>query len=585
MKIDGWSFILHPEVFSLLQRGGDPLVRYILFIETLRAKFYFVIREFLQGQTVNVNSYFTGGSADFICDIYATETAYKNFYKELAKILVTAGAGSIKEVKNLIAVFRVEEPVVLCRQVIADLGKVDSTGIKLIMDDVAKFELVYRDYMSAEVKQAFPGYRGLPRYLSDLRRSKAIIGFRALFDNCRLTDREYVPLCHGRALDTLMRQAGEPAKAVLGPVLELLRVIPEHSTDDAEREVSHIFINEYDSPGERNDWRIAVYKQLGDELNVFTFPLEGTLNETPIVFSDLPEAIMVASEYQGDIPLGRLSHDSRPQDAHAISIQSESLATQGVTLGKPGQGKTNTDCVLLTGVSRYFKRIIVIDHSRSIKEKEAKFSEDLRKRIRYVSPGKGTSLSEIAASVAKCVEDYLYVVEVSADQLPILFDACLSEIDKSTENEGNARRVVNSFLLVEEANDALGRGDERKRIVDRLEDILAKAYRKGWCVWLSTQKPSHLGYDDDSSIRILRLLKYRILHAVEPVDAALLKTATANGPLGKRLDETVSLATGEAIVFGHFYSDDKMVSLPPVRVRVNELGADAATALSKRKRP
>lgn len=575
MKIDGWSFIPNPEVFSILQRGRDPLVRYILFIETLRAKYYFLIRDFLRAQKVNVNSYYTGGSADFICDVNATESAYKTFHRELKQTLLTAGVGNIKDVESLIAVFRVEKPVILSRQVIATLPEINPRGVKLIEDDVARFELVYRNYLSPEVKRAFPGNR-LSRYLAELKTSGAIIGFRALFDNCRLTDREYVPLCHGRALDKLLVRPGEAAQAVLKPVRELLSVLVEHSTDPTEREVTHIFINEYDSPGERNDWRVAVYKQLGDDLNVFTFPLEGTLNETPIVFSDLPEAITTARQYKGDIAIGRLSHDSDPQNASPIFIQSQALASsQGITLGKPNRGKTNTDCVLLTGVSQHFGRIIVIDHSRSIRGKEAVFSEDLRKRIKYVSPTKHASPLEIASLIGKCVEEHVYVLEVTAEQAPVLFDACLTEIANSTVNEDNTPRVVSNFLLVEEANDVLGRDEERKRIVGRLQGILTKASRYGWCIWLSTQKPSHLGYDHESSVTTLRALRFRILHDLEPEDTALLKAAIGNGPLGKSVDETISLPTGEAIVFGLYHADDKIVALPPVRVRVNMLGNDA----------
>ena len=283
---------------------------------------------------------------------------------------------------------------------------------------------------------------------------------------------------------------------------------------------------------------------------------------------------MTARQYQGDILLGRLSHGSNPQNTSQISIQSESLALQGITLGKPNQGKTNTDCVLLTGASRRFKRVIVIDHSRSIKEKEARFPEELRKRIRYISPGKRASPFDIASCIAKCVEDDLYVLEVNDDQVPRLFDSFLSEIENSPTNKYNVKRVISSFLLVEEANDALGTGDERKRLVRRLQTILSKAHRKGWCIWLSTQKPSHLGYDDESSISIMRSLQYRILHAVEPADAVLLKAAIGNGRLGKMIDETISLPQCEAIVFGHYYFDGKMAPLPPVRVRINELGSD-----------
>ena len=156
-----------------------------------------------------------------------------------------------------------------------------------------------------------------------------------------------------------------------------------------------------------------------------------------------------------------------------------------------------------------------------------------------------------------------------------LFDACLSEIEQSKINVGNDDRVVTSLLLVEEANDAFGKNGERRRIIGRFEEILNKAYRKGWCIWISTQHPSHLGYDDASALKILRLLQTRIVHQLELGDIPLLKDClkeVAPAQLRDKLDRLTQLKKGVALIHGTSRADGQVVILPPVIASIRLLG-------------
>jgi hypothetical protein len=577
-NISGWTFTLNPDVLPSIYQNGDRLVRHIFVIETLKSKIYFAVRDFLAKHIVNVNSYFTGGSADFICDVYFRGNELNRFKEELQDVLVKEGAGAYENVEKLVSIFRVDEPLMLCRKKVTEMGVTDSETIQFIKDDPAKFELAYRDYTSQEAIAAFGNPREIRDYLTKLEKGKAIIGYHVRVNDCHRVDLEYVPLCSGRALDKLVRERVAKPQPFLQPVVELLKVTPVQPTDEVERQVTHIFVNEYEYPGQRNEWRQKIYKSLGDEPNVFSYPIEGVVSQSPIVFSDLPETISESKKYSGKMHLGYLNHLST-KFSQRICIEPEFFANQGVTLGLPGTGKTNTDCVLIEEALIHLKRILIIDseQSHSIRDKAASFPEELKSRINYVTIGTEDSVDKITSTIKACAEG-CHVIEANADKLAQLFNICLGEIEGSEGNQGNANRVVTNLLLVEEANDAFGKNGERRRIISRLEDTLNKAYRKGWCIWISTQHPAHLGYDDASAKRIFDLLQTRIIHQLEVADISLLKdflkdTIKADSKrLNDKLDQLVELKKGVAFIHGSSRVDGQVTQLPPVIASIRLLG-------------
>ncbi len=546
LKINGWSFTPNPQVLSSIYKNEDKdsFARFIFVIETLRADIYCAVREFLTNHTINVNSYFTGGSADFICDVPVTSD-YKKFYNELQGVLKKAGVEEVADVKNLITVFRVDEALILCRKKISDIGSLDSGILQNIQNDLVKFELACRDYRAVDAIAVFGKPRGLQNYLNDLEKGKAIVGYHARMDDCQHIDREYVPVCEGgRKLDKLLKEHENKSQLVLKHAVEILKVSAVEFTDETDKAVTHIFINEYDKPGDRNQWKQTIYKALGNEVNIFTYPLDGTISQSPIILSDLPEAIDEARQYSGEMHLGYLDHPSGPRLSEKICLQLGSFANQGVTLGIPGTGKTNTDCVLIEEAINHLRRILIIDskESHSIKDKEPSFPERLKNCIKYKAVPEGASAEALADIIKSCVEG-CFVIETPANMLPQVLEACLNEIASSTTKIGDAEREVDSLLLVEEANDAIGKDEsQRRRIVGRLDDILNKAYRFGWCIWLSTQRPSHLGYDNVSALKILTSLKNKILHQLDATDIPLIEDCLKGSAVG-RLKKKISQLT------------------------------------------
>ncbi len=380
-----------------------------------------------------------------------------------------------------------------------------------------------------------------------------------------------------RSKNMLETRSPDPV-ALLEPTIELLSVLLIQSTDPVEREVSHIFINEYKTPGERNDWRSKVYSTLGDDLNVFTFPLEGTLNESPIVLSDLSEVLSRSKLYSGELVIGTLSH-SELKTPQPIGLQAAALGGQGVTLGISGSGKTNTDCVLITEASKHLKRVIVANsiESHSIRDKQDAFSESTRKLIEYfkVKPGSGSAGIQVAVNQAFS-RNGISVIEADKSMFQNMFDACITKVDASAGNVGNTPRVLEGMLLVEEANDAFGSDDARRKRVDNLERVLTKAWRKGWCIWLSTQHPSDVGYDNASVSRILRALQNRIFHQLDESDVALASSLLSDDDEAAKKFEVLltHMKKWTAIVRGTFNDGGTIRPHPPITTAIRELGKE-----------
>jgi hypothetical protein len=579
LHIGGWSAVPHPAVLEAFRASSPVSVRRIVTIETLRAKIYSAVQNFLLQFKINVSSYYTGGSADFICDITLSNEEYNKFYTSLSDVLTAAGAEDIEDIKKLVCVFRVDKTLVLNRRELSGL-RPDSRILDRVLAERAQFEAVCRDYRSDATLALFRNEQALRRFIREMMDGHAIVGFRPLLNRYRFVDRQYVPLCHGRALGKMLLDNRIDRSAVLKPVVELLKVLPEESADELEREVTHIFINEYLSPGERRDWRSSIY-QVDEGLNIFTYPIEGTLNESALILSNLPEVMSRAREYNGDIGLGVLSHATSPPTPPMIRLDKSCLAFQGVTLGIPGSGKTNTDCVLVSEIASTIDHVIVADsqESHSIRDKFEVLPPQVKALIKYSTLDAATCENE--QDLQRIVEQTfsrkgISVIEAPQHLLPVLVDACLGQIEKSASNTGNQARKIESMLLVEEANDAFGSDGDRPQRIKRLESVLTKASRKGWCIWLSTQHPSDLGYDDSSASKILRALQNWIIHQLDESDTKLIEPLLNLGvpENATKIDfGLTNMPKGTAVVRGSRDNGGKVV-LPPIMTKIRELGKD-----------
>jgi hypothetical protein len=572
-KVDGWSLVPHPNVIEVLEADNRKTTRKIVAIETLRANIYFAVRDFLSKFKVNVSSYFTGGSADFICDAVMTNYEWSQFDQDLKKVLVEARAGQLEKVDNLISEFEVTDTLFLSGQKLSQLGQPGDAAFRLIHSNRLRFELACQDYTSDRFRAEFKTKSDRLRYIESLFQSHAVVGYRTLFDQCRYVDREYIPLSRGRALDNFLADRRKSSK-ILEPVIDLLRVRVK-SKDPVEEEVTHILINEYSSPGERNDWRCATYKELGDDLNIFTFPLEGTINESPPALSDLASALLHARAYSGNIQLGSLWHPTlAEQDRPPICLESAAFGFQGITFGQPGTGKTNTDLVLLSEVADKFPYIVVLDslESSTVKEKEMEFSGEMQAKLNYIEYPANSSSTNIKAITKKVFQTPGVSILIPPKAIVSkVFDECLSQIESAPGNQGNAQRKVDGWFLVEEARAVFLEEGQQNRF-DHLEQVLREAFRKKWCVWLSTQGPVDIGYNEASRSRILSRLQNRIIHQLDQEDAQVARTLIHDSQNDGTLTiDLTSLPKWTAVICGTRNDEGNMRPLPPVHAVIRKL--------------
>lgn len=576
-KIEAWSFVVHPDILSRIGNGNAQCTRYLITIDTLRSTIYFAVRNFLLAISENVSSYYSGGTADFICDAYLDDDQYKAFHERLVETLKSSKAERItSKVQNLVSVFKVRRSLVLGGVDITKLTPSESL-IEEILADPTKFHVVQQNYRSKEAGTLLGGDKNVREYLTRLKAGNVIVAYKAVFDFARYFDREIVPFCRGtRVIEPLLKKA-EKNHAILGPVRELLEVVVTQSEDEAEKEVSHVFINDYRNPKHRNQWRTLMYEEASDDVNLYTYPLEGTLNESPVHLSDLPEAVHHAQSYRTEgLCLGVLSHPMIVKTPRKICMTHEALHYHGVTLGGAGQGKTNTDLVLVSQAMKFLDRAIILDASKSVSGKQAVLPFEAASQLRIVSIHE-TKRPKLSASLDSCFSRKgIFLVEMAPQDFSIvaehLIDAILRQADGTS---ANADRRIQSLLLIEEANDAFGNDHQtRQRLVGAFSALLNKASRKGWCIWVSTQYPSHLGYDNDSALATLRGLHNRIVHYIdkpEERDAFLKCLDLGKSENEKTARELENVKRGVAMLTAAELKNGQLVQLPLVRVSIQKL--------------
>jgi hypothetical protein len=589
--IDAWSFIPHPEIFSKLQ----TISRYIVTIDTISSQVYFSVFEFLRGQKANVSSYYSGGWADFVCEVHFDEKNFDRWYKELKQVLVDANAEKFCPKKqggldSLLSVFKVIDSHILCRQPIADLTKPKPAILKEIQANPAQFEVVFRNYRSKDATALFGSEDAIQKYLNRLKEHGAILCFRVMTDISRYQNRDYVALrVRSRAVEGFLEHA-QVDSAVLAPVEDFVEVDPIHWSEESVKEINHLFLNAYNFPGQRIDWKQAVYRwanpagknQGSLDLNVYNYPLEGTVNEQPIYLTDFPEFLERLGSYHWDassgFPIGRGSHSSIPakEAGPVASLPISGLAYHGMTLGGQGTGKTNTDLVLAANVLPHLRNVVVLDGTQSVWAK-LDAAPDLKRQAVRIEVASERSLRAFFEQAAASTG--LVVLEFSPEKygLAQIMQAAIDVIESQNDLvRANQPRRVQHLLMIEEVADAWV---ERKSssIGKRLVRLLEKSWRKGWAIWLSNQRIESLGPDERTSVTLLNILKNRVVHGVTggKEEKLLLKVLEDEGHPDDEIEyvrrNIKNKSLGFALLRGAKQEGKDVVLLPAVFVTVPPL--------------
>lgn len=565
--ITAWSFTAHPKVFEHLSKANG-LKRYIVTIDTMRNFVYSPMCQFLQRQRTNISSFFAGGWTDFLCDIQMDEDTFKQFREDLESELTRARIERVAtRRREAYSIFRVTETIVLGSRQIRGLEPRDEV-LEEIAKDRARFEICLQDYRSKAALQLFGGQRdAIKRYLTHLKREHAIVSYKPVGDSSAFMGTDYVamylPTRRAAVLNQLLKHAEQDPK-ILRPVRELVAVEAVDANNDEERETTHIFINQYSSPGERNEWRRAVYAVEG-EINLTNYPLEGTVKDTPISISDLPRVSLAARQYQeaSGLKLGAIQHPLLTE-SQEVYLPADGLARHGVTLGLPGTGKTNGDLVLALAAWKRFQHVIVVDTSGGISSKLTVLPE---RPVHMTARRK----SEIAHAIK---EKALYLIEPEAAAARGVVVGLCNQIEKEEDwITGNRPRALRGMILIEEAGDLL---EGQSNVSEKVMQFLQKASRKGWCLWLSLQKPTSLGPTQDKARLMLKELRNRLMFKTrDNVDVEMIQGVLREDGLPEADAEWAArllpnLETGTAVCMGVDARNDKPLS--PVSIKLPLLG-------------
>ncbi|HKU73788.1 MAG TPA: hypothetical protein VJR02_07700 [Pyrinomonadaceae bacterium] len=576
-KIEGWSFVLHPKVVGEITSEAKKIERYILTIDTRVSSVYFPVRKFLEELESNVTSYYSGGWADFLCDIQMDAESFNRFHERLKNVLRDSPLSNIEEnIENVLSIFRVTGTKVLCSRQVDSFPTPSYDAIEAIRREPLKLETLHRNYLSPEALRLFGSESKINSYLQTLKSNGIIVCYNLTFDFSYGISRDYVPMILGTRREASIQMKNLLTKAkkhptLLKPVEELLEVELFSGGDAAEKEISYFSINSYDYPGERTEWKKNIYESTQFDVNLYNYPLEGVLNETPIYLSDLPEFIDKANEYKlgykdRKLFIGWANHPLL-QEPPKIALSQSGLARHGLTLGEPGTGKTNADLVVAVAACDVLNSVVILDSSGSIAGKGAG-----SEKFKSIPVQMETAQADIKRLVAN---DGFFLVEpdkeIVADVFSLLIQA-IGNVPNATS--GNEPRKITRLLLVEEAGQVVGREGQQRENVTKLNQLLVEAYRKGWCIWLSTQYPSWLGYDKDSALQMLKSLENRlILRLKDDFEIGLLLDALRTDKSFSPEDvsyfqSTVrDLSLGEALFRGVEVKD----TLPLIKVKIQQL--------------
>ncbi|HEV3049705.1 MAG TPA: hypothetical protein VGX50_05315 [Longimicrobium sp.] len=196
-QITAWTFIPHPLVLRKLFQGEEPLTRYVVTIDALRSSVYQRVKEYLEAQEANVTSYFSGGWADFLCDVQLQRTRFDVFLKELEGVLKEAGLEQFAQIDEVISVFEMVNPVILSGRRLDSLPRPANALLEEISQEKATFEVVLANYRSSEAVGLLGGEEQVRQYLRRLQSGGAIVAFRPVCDFASWVQHDYVPIILG----------------------------------------------------------------------------------------------------------------------------------------------------------------------------------------------------------------------------------------------------------------------------------------------------------------------------------------------------------------------------------------------------
>jgi hypothetical protein len=592
--VEGWTFVPHPNVVKHL--AGEDFSHHIVLLDTMSSEVYDHVYRFLKEQKNNCSSFYTGGSADFVCNVRMSAKQFGVWEQELKEVLRRAGATNYNRtpngVREFYSVFRIESTLITCGKIVSDLAALPTAVTRRIETERVLFELCWRNYRSPEAIEAAGGPDRLAEKLDEWQRQGAIMCFGITADLARYWATDYVVLrIRDSAVEGLISLAREDDGRFFSPIDEMYSIEVRWTPEKTDRGLNLLFVNNYSIPGERIEWKKAIYKWAHQpdtntqggalDVNLYNYPLEAALNETSTWISDIPEFLQRCQAYEKasgpKIEYGTAMHPIIKVGLPKIPLPVSGLPFHGVTFGAPGTGKTNTDLILSTGVLDYLHSTIIFDAGAG---SWGKLTDQLRSkahRLQFESP------AEVPDILSRAMGTKGLVVLESPKELLLEAVQCLiahlSSAPELAPSSGEKRRISH-FAMIEEAHNIWTKGGSGVEAVQRgLLSILDESWRKGWSIWLSTQDPKQLGLTADFRETLQGKLKNRIVHSMEDkahVDSfvGVLENEGHSDEDIEYVRENIS-RTGKGLALLRMVTladDNKPTLLPPVLATVPLLG-------------
>jgi hypothetical protein len=431
-----------------------------------------------------------------------------------------------KYVPSLLTSFQITKPLILGGRSIKDEEIQDDEFIK-DSSNLVKLEEAYIDYLSDQAKERLGGENNIKKFLKNLENKGIIISYKIIHKFAHFKCRFYITLsyCEPSSIDIIRND-----KNLLKKIIDLYEITSHKDNVDVfDIHTTYLIIGEFSNLDDYHKWKEQLYDLLKNTntINVFSFPVEGTLQEGAHYISNFPRFYDVCHSYAIGLA------DAKIQIGNPIFRGEESIADlpiylnlnvlnhHGLILGEPGTGKTWTMWLLAKQILDKGKTVHIIDPTGGAREKIEWFLKVGMLKEQYIRENIETIdflrfKNEINELPTGKIFIYKINVENIKKELPELFDKFKFLIEKR-EGSTQKERYIDNVVFFEEAHELF---TLHKSYIDTASSLLVNAERKGVSVWLSLHSPSQLSRSDASNdfMFICKHLKNRIVHKISETD-------------------------------------------------------------------
>jgi len=545
------AFTLNPYAITFFQKNVS---NYLLFIDTRINSCYLRVKEFLEKNGHKITSYCCVGDADFIVEYSATEMVHKHFKEEIFKLIIGAPRENDKE--KLVESFKISKTFILKG---TENNYSEKNEYELNTDEIQKISQIQSDYLK---KNVFQNESQVKSFLQELRNRQILLGYYQLGDTTKATTKAYVLLLYtlpGYEHIVLKN------KNIKDKIIDFHSINTDCVYDEFYKKANFLITAQFCNIDEYHNWKENLYKLSKDnenQINVMTFILENKISEIPNGIGNYALFDEIAKSYNtgvnNKIIIGQPYYYSEIKNNYNICVHLNTLKENGFIIGEPGTGKTYTATVLSKKLFDKKKRVHIIDCTGGISGKFTEVFPDFPKEfIKHVD----TINLELQTELLDQSNHILFYQPRKEDYCKLASKIANHIIEVLNPDE---IRTTNNIIIFEEAH--LLFNDENTSKV--LKESITISGRKGFSIWFSTQKLSHLPAALHSNLR------NRIVHKVDNAEkkevAKLLLSSDEESIYEDLEKELISLGKGQAIISLVFPQKPNDKELSPLKIIITK---------------